>query len=29
MISQPTSSWIRLGAMTTFSIAPVNSDSTT
>ena len=29
MTSQPTSSWIRLLAMTTLSIAPVNSDSTT
>ena len=29
MISQPTSSWIRLLEMTTVSIAAVNSDSTT
>ena len=29
MTSQPTSSWIRFGAMTTFSIAAVNSDRTT
>ena len=29
MISQPTSSWIRLSAITTLSIAPVNSDRTT
>ena len=29
MISQPTSSWNRLSATTTLSIAPVNSDSTT
>ena len=29
MISQPTSSWNRLFAMTTSSIAPVNRDSTT
>ena len=29
MISQPTSSWIRFGAMTTFSMAAVNSDRTT
>ena len=29
MTSQPTSSWKRLFAMTTSSIAPVNSDSTT
>ena len=29
MISQPTSSWNRLSAITTTSIAPVKSDSTT
>ncbi len=29
MISQPTSSWNRLSARTTMSIAPVNSESTT
>ncbi len=29
MISHPIRSWIRFGAMTTLSIAAVNSDSTT
>jgi hypothetical protein len=29
MTSQPTSSWIRLSAMTTSSMAAVNTESTT